>query len=72
MRVPFLREELIQRYAVRVAFLRILAERWVMRVVFSVNRSKPASASLTAFEVGKALAIAGSNKTTEVPAATAE
>ncbi|CUS37260.1 exported hypothetical protein [Candidatus Nitrospira nitrosa] len=42
-----------------------------MRVVFSVDTSKLASASLTAFEVGKALAMAGSSKTTEVPAATA-
>jgi hypothetical protein len=72
MKAPFPREELTQRYAVRVALLRAWGERRVMRVVFSVNTSSPASASLTAFEVGKALAMAGSSKTTEVPAATAE
>lgn len=70
--MPFLNEELTQRYAVRAAFLRVRVERRVMRVIFSVNTSKLASASLTAFEVGKALAMAGSNRTTEVPAATAE
>lgn len=43
-----------------------------MRAVFSVNTSKPANASLTAFELGNALAMAGSNRTTEDPAATAE
>lgn len=56
----------------RADFLRVRVERRVMRVVFSVSTSNPASASLTAFEVGKALAIAGSNRATEVPAATAE
>lgn len=60
-----------QGYVERAAFLRVWGERRVMRVVFSVNTSKLASASLTAFEVGKALAMAGSSKTTEVPAATA-
>ena len=69
--MPFLKEELTQRYAVRAVFLRVRVERRVMRVVCSVNTSKLASASLTAFEVGKALAMAGSSKTTEVPAATA-
>ena len=69
--MPFLKEELTQRYAVRAAFLRVRGERRVMRVVCSVSMSKLASASLTAFEVGKALAMAGSSKTTEVPAATA-
>lgn len=53
------------------AFLRLRVECRVMLDVFLVNTSKLASASLTAFEVGKALAIAGSSKTTEVPAATA-
>lgn len=69
--MPFLKEERTQRYAVRAAFLRVRVERRVMRFVCSVNTSKFANASLTAFEVGKALAMAGSRKTTQVPAATA-
>jgi hypothetical protein len=72
MKARFPREELAQRYAVRAGFLRVRGARRVMRVVLSVNTSRPANASLTAFELGKALAIAGSNKATEVPAATAE
>ena len=56
----------------REVFLRVRVERRVMRAVFSVNTSKPANASLTAFELGNALAMAGSNRTTEDPAATAE
>ena len=66
-----LRGTFTQDYAERAAFLRVRGERRVMRVVCSVNTSKLASASLTAFEVGKALAMAGSSKTTEVPATTA-
>ena len=62
----------LQGYTVREVFPRVRVGRRVMRAVFSVNTSKPANASLTAFELGKALATAGSNKTTEDPAAAVE
>jgi len=54
----------------RVAFARLRVERRVMRDVFSVSASKPASASFTACDVGNALAMAGSKSATDVPAAT--
>ena len=58
---------LTRRQLARGAFARVLGERRVKRAVRSVRVSSPDKASLTACEVGKALAIEGSSSATAVP-----